>query len=68
MLRDVCLNLVFFAIFQANCSKPEPILIGFSGQLSGAYADLGIKGRDGVLLAVEKIDEAGGIAGRPMKL
>jgi branched-chain amino acid transport system substrate-binding protein len=55
-------------IFQVGCSKPEPILIGFSGQLSGAYADLGIKGRDGVLLAVEKINEAGGIAGRHIKL
>jgi branched-chain amino acid transport system substrate-binding protein len=36
--------------------------------LSGAYADLGIKGRDGVLLAVEKINAADGIAGRPIKL
>lgn len=56
------------AIFQVGFSKPEPILIGFSGLLSGAYADLGIKGRDGVLLAVEKINEADGIAGRPIKL
>jgi branched-chain amino acid transport system substrate-binding protein len=55
-------------IFQVGCSKPEPIMIGFSGQLSGAYADLGIKGRDGVLLAVEKINAADGIAGRPIKL
>lgn len=56
------------ALFPVGCSKPEPILIGFSGQLSGAYADLGIKGRDGVLLAVEKINEADGIADRPIKL
>lgn len=56
------------AITQVGCSKTEPIRIGFSGQLSGAYADLGIKGRDGVLLAVEKINAADGIAGRPIKL
>lgn len=54
--------------YMAGCGKHEPILIGFSGQLSGAFADLGIKGRDGALLAVENINEAGGIAGRRLKL
>lgn len=55
-------------IVQLGCGKSEPIFIGFSGQLSGAYADLGIKGRDGVMLAVEHINAKGGIAGRSLKL
>lgn len=68
-LRNFGIVLAFLlTFFQAGCSKPEPILIGFSGQLSGAYADLGIKGRDGVSLAVEKINASGGIYGRPVKL
>lgn len=64
----VSLLIGAFIVSQLGCGKTEPILIGFSGQLSGAYADLGIKGRDGVLLAVEQINENGGVAGRSLKL
>lgn len=45
-----------------------PILVGSAGQLSGAYADLGVKGRDGVQLTVDKIYAAGGIGGRQATL
>ena len=40
-----------------------PIQIGFLGALTGRYADLGVAGRDAVLLAVEQANQAGGIHG-----
>jgi len=50
-----------------SCEKKE-ILIGFSGQLTGINSDLGIQGRNGVILALEEINSSGGIAGKKIKL
>ena len=62
-LVGLILSLVLF-----NCSPPEPIRIGFLGGTSGRVADLGIAGRDGVQLAVEICNQAGGVAGRKLQL
>ena len=43
--------------------KKEPIRIGYVGGLTGRVAGLGIAGRDGVLLATENVNRAGGING-----
>ncbi len=51
-----------------SCSDPEPILIGFVGGLSGRVADLGIAGRNGVILATEQLNHSGGIKGRRIDL
>ena len=48
--------------------KNKPIIIGFSAQLTGGQAELGVQERNGVQLAVEKINESGGIAGRKISL
>lgn len=48
--------------------KNEPIIIGFSAQLTGSQAELGVQERNGVQLAVEKINASGGIAGRKISL
>ncbi|MDC7217529.1 MAG: ABC transporter substrate-binding protein, partial [Spirochaetales bacterium] len=45
----------------------DPIRLGFSGTLKGKYSDLGVQGRNGALLAVEDINEAGGINGRKIE-
>ncbi|TYT75705.1 ABC transporter substrate-binding protein [Desulfobotulus mexicanus] len=50
-----------------GCEKP-PVLIGFSGPLTGSYADLGIHGRNGAQLALEEINAQGGIAGRRLEM
>ena len=42
--------------------------MGFVGGLTGRLSDLGTEGRNGVILAVEKINSSGGINGRPVKL
>lgn len=48
------------------CQKPT-IPIGFAGVLTGPYADLGIHARNGARLAIERLNEGGGIAGRPLE-
>ena len=48
--------------------EKEPIKLGFSGCLTGRLSDLGTSGRNGVILAVEQVNEAGGINGRPVEL
>ncbi|MDS4031742.1 MAG: ABC transporter substrate-binding protein [Candidatus Contendobacter sp.] len=50
------------------CRPPEPIRVGFVGGTSGRVADLGIAGRDAVVLAVELRNQAGGVAGRKVEL
>ena len=46
----------------------EPINVGFIAPLSGANAAVGTSNQTGVEMAVEEINAAGGINGRPLKL
>lgn len=56
---------VFFLV---SCTAKEPIRVGFVAQLTGVQAELGVQERNGVQLAVEEINAAGGVAGRPIEL
>jgi branched-chain amino acid transport system substrate-binding protein len=56
------------ALLLTNCSKKEPVLVGFAGQLTGIQAELGVQERNGVQMAIGEINAAGGIAGRPVEL
>ncbi len=60
--------LLFLCFFQFSCSEQPSVHLGFVGGLTGRVADLGIAGRDGVILAVEKTNKSGGIQGRSIKL
>ncbi len=62
--------LVVLLIFPAGCNllEKKPLQIGFVGGLTGRTASLGVAGRDGTLLAVEEVNRAGGIDGRPVEL
>jgi branched-chain amino acid transport system substrate-binding protein len=44
------------------------VLIGALGQLTGPFAFIGAPGRDNIQLAVDKINETGGINGRKLRL
>jgi ABC-type branched-subunit amino acid transport system substrate-binding protein len=46
----------------------KEILIGALGQLTGPFAFIGAPGRDNMQLAIEKINAAGGINGRQLRL
>lgn len=50
------------------CDRGSPILLGFSGTLTGTYADLGVQGRNGATLAVEDLNARGGVKGRELRL
>ncbi len=63
LLMSFCLCLVLTA-----CGEDAPLKIGFVGGLTGRVADLGVAGRDGVILAVEEKNKSGGIAGRQIEL
>ncbi len=62
------LLLLGVAAWVVACSPPQPYRLGFLGGLSGRVADLGVDGRNGVILAVERHNAAGGLGGRPLEL
>lgn len=55
-------------VFIAACGPQEPIRIGFIGGLSGRVVDLGEAGRNGAQIAIEQVNQAGGIGGRQVEL
>lgn len=69
-LRITCFLVCLIAILGclSGCVYQTPIRIGFTAQLTGKQADLGIHLRNGVELAVEEINTAGGINGRKLEL
>jgi branched-chain amino acid transport system substrate-binding protein len=60
--------LLAILVAAAGCQKNRPITIGFVGCLTGRLSDLGIDGRNAVMLAVEDVNQAGGIRGRRVEL
>lgn len=48
--------------------RPEPITIGFLGELTGPFAIWGIPARNGMRLAVADVNERGGVLGRELRL
>lgn len=64
----IFLSTSLLLIFLWEHNRKVPIIIGFSAQLTGSQAELGVQERNGVQLAVEKINESGGIGGRNISL
>lgn len=50
------------------CFAAEPIKIGVSGPFTGGSSSMGVSMRDGVRLAAEEINKAGGVLGRQLQL
>ncbi|MFI4890704.1 MAG: ABC transporter substrate-binding protein [Steroidobacterales bacterium] len=46
----------------------EPIKVGLSGPFTGGSSSMGVSMRDGAKLAVDEINKAGGVLGRPIQL
>ena len=44
----------------------DPIKIGVAGPFTGGSSSMGVSMRDGVRLAIEEINKAGGVLGRPL--
>ena len=60
--------VVVSALCLSTCIGNTPIPVGFVAQLTGVQAELGVQERNGVQLAVEQINAAGGVAGRRIEL
>lgn len=52
----------------SNSAKKDPIKIGFLGTLTGGSADVGQTGLDGAHIAIEEINEKGGIDGHLLEI
>ncbi len=64
----VCIIVFILITSVVSCTNNAPIQIGFIAGLSGRVADLGVAGRNGVMLAIEQKNAAGGIDGRILEL
>lgn len=53
--------------FEATPVPPQPVVLGFIGPLSGDGANLGLRAKAAVELAVSEVNTAGGIDGRPLQ-
>lgn len=53
---------------EGGAADGEPIIIGLYGPMSGANAAVGQSQEEGVMMAVEEINAAGGISGRPIQI
>ena len=62
--------ILFLAAFCAfsGCRSKEPVIIGYSANLTGRQSELGVTGRNGIEMAVDEINSQGGINGRLIKL
>lgn len=60
--------LIFTVLWFIIPKNRQPVKIGLSVTLTGAYTDLGREIRDGALIAVQIINEEGGVKGSPLKL
>ena len=58
----------FLSMLLFGCTARKPILIGFTASLTGKHSEMSINLRNGVRLAVEEINTAGGIDGRMIEL
>lgn len=66
--RFITTITVFVMVIIQGCSNKSPIKVGFIAELTGKQSELGINLRNGVQLATEEINAAGGINGHPIEL
>jgi len=59
---------VALATFAWSAQAAEPIKIGVSGPFTGGSSSMGVSMRDGVRLAADEINKAGGVLGRQLLL
>ena len=59
-------TLLSSTAFATGAFAEDPIKIGVSGPFTGGSASMGVSMRDGVKLAVDEINKAGGVLGRPL--
>ena len=61
-------TLVLGVVLSAGALAADPIKIGVSGPYTGGSSSMGVSMRDGVRLAAQEINAAGGVLGRQIQL
>ena len=65
--RASLLAAVAVAALSTSAYAADPIKIGVSGPFTGGSSSMGVSMRDGVKLAIDEINKAGGVLGRPLQ-
>ena len=68
MTLAIRLSAVALACMAATAFAAEPIKIGVDGPFTGGSSSMGVSMRDGVRLAADEINKAGGVLGRQIQL
>ena len=71
MKKSVFLFIILVLVISSSlsgCKSDEPIKIGFAGGFTGNNSGVAISGRDAVLLAIDEVNESGGLLGRELVL
>lgn len=65
-----CILLIAITLLttMTGCDFGAPVKVGFSGQMTGPHGNMGVSGRDGLVLAINEINAAGGVAGKKVVL
>jgi branched-chain amino acid transport system substrate-binding protein len=66
--RNFALMLAASTFLTGAAYAADPIKVGLSGPFTGGSSSMGVSMRDGVRLAVDEINKAGGVLGRPLLL
>lgn len=51
-----------------SCIQQKPLTIGFVASLTGSTSELGVNGRNGLMMAVEEVNANGGVNGKPVEV
>ena len=63
IILSLCI-LILVVVFSTTCSGAEKILFGMVAPMTGDSASFGIQIRNGIQMAVDKINESGGVNGK----
>jgi branched-chain amino acid transport system substrate-binding protein len=72
-IRTLAIGLIVIALVGVSAvnivgaQDPEPILIGFTSDASGQYANSGAMDRRGMIMAIEEFNANGGVLGRSIE-
>jgi branched-chain amino acid transport system substrate-binding protein len=67
MVMIFCMGMVTLFLSTGFAADLKPYILGFSPEVTGRRAELGIAGKRGAMIALEKINVAGGVNGRKLK-
>jgi branched-chain amino acid transport system substrate-binding protein len=64
--KRLALSLAVATTLVSSAYAADPIKIGLTGPFTGGSSSMGVSMRDGVKLAIDEINKAGGVLGRPL--